>query len=405
MGKKGIFMEKEILQVNMFGEFSLTYGGATIDDSGSRSKKLWTLLEYLLVFRDREITQNELIELLWPDEDVSDPANTLKVLVFRIRQMLDQIGLNGKSLIVSRRGTYSWQNGNVDLIVDTNLFEELYHKAESLQDNGQKLSCLLHAIDIYKGDFLPKTAYEVWAVSISTYYHGVYIKLVKDAIAILKEQNRLDDIIRICRNAVVIDPYDETLHICLIESLADCGRYRDALSHYETVTKMFYSQFGITPSKEFMAIYKRVIKMTNDVQTDLTVIKSGLQEVEDAKGAFFCEYEIFKEIYQLEARAQSRSGQTIFLCLLTITDAKGEQPNKKMLSSAMDKLMRAISVSLRHGDVYARFSISQYLIILPCVTLENGEMVMERIIRRFRQDNPRSTAAIHYSVQPIEPKR
>lgn len=133
--------------------------------------------------------------------------------------------------------------------------------------------------------------------------------------------------------------------------------------------------------------------MTNDVQTDLTVIKSGLQEVEDAKGAFFCEYEIFKEIYQLEARAQSRSGQTIFLCLLTITDAKGEQPNKKMLSSAMDKLMRAISVSLRHGDVYARFSISQYLIILPCVTLENGEMVMERIIRRFRQDNPRSTAA------------
>ena len=87
---------------------------------------------------------------------------------------------------------------------------------------------------------------------------------------------------------------------------------------------MFYSQFGITPSKEFMAIYKRVIKMTNDVQTDLTVIKSGLQEVEDAKGAFFCEYEIFKEIYQLEARAQSRSGQTIFLCLLTITDAKGE---------------------------------------------------------------------------------
>ena len=64
LGKKGIFMEKEILQVNMFGEFSLTYGGATIDDSGSRSKKLWTLLEYLLVFRDREITQNELIELL-----------------------------------------------------------------------------------------------------------------------------------------------------------------------------------------------------------------------------------------------------------------------------------------------------------------------------------------------------
>ena len=78
-----------------------------------RDKKSWNVylmvpedmeqVSEFLVFRDREITQNELIELLWPDEDVSDPANTLKVLVFRIRQIVDQIGLNGKSLIVSRR--------------------------------------------------------------------------------------------------------------------------------------------------------------------------------------------------------------------------------------------------------------------------------------------------------------
>ncbi len=136
----------------------------------------------------------------------------------------------------------------------------------------------------------------------------------------------------------------------------------------------------------------------------MTIIKGGLQEVQDARGAFYCEYEIFKEIYQLEARAQMRSGQTVFLCLLTITDANGERLKQKTLSPAMDKLMNAIGTSLRHGDVYTRFSISQYLVILPCVTLENGEMVMERIIRRFRRDNPRSTAVIHYNVQPIEPR-
>ena len=86
-------METSVLQVNLFGEFSLTYNGMSIDDSGSRSKKLWMLLEYLLVFRGREVTQNEIIELLWPDEDVSNPANTLKVLIHRIRQTLDQLGL------------------------------------------------------------------------------------------------------------------------------------------------------------------------------------------------------------------------------------------------------------------------------------------------------------------------
>ena len=49
-------------------------------------------------------------------------------------------------------------------------------------------------------------------------------------------------------------------------------------------------------------------------------------------------------------------------------------------------------------------AMPQFLVLLPCVTLENGEMVMERIIRRFHHDYPRSTAIVHYSVQPIEPK-
>lgn len=397
-------MESNILRINMLGEFSLTYNDNVVDDNGSRSKKLWMLLEYLLVFRGREVTQNEIIDLLWPDEDVTNPANTLKVLIHRIRQMLDQIGLDSKRLIVSRRSTYSWQNDGVKLVVDTDLFEDLCRKAEAVDDPEDRLNYLLRAISLYKGDFLPKTAYEVWAVPICTYYHGIYIKIVKDAVVLLKERKRLDDIIRICRNAVQIDPYDEALHINLIEALADSGRYREALSHYESATKMFYSQFGITPSPEFMAVYKQVIKMTNDVETDLTIIKASLQEMQEARGAFHCEYEIFKEIYQLEARAQMRSGQTIFLCLLTVTDANGERLKQKTLTSTMDKLMNTIGCALRHGDVYTRFSISQFLVLLPCVTLENGEMVMERIIRRFHHDYPRSTAIVHYSVQPIEPK-
>ena len=398
-------MDRSVLQVNMLGEFSLTYNGKCIDDSGSRSKKLWMLLEYLLVFRDREVAQNEIIELLWPDEEIANPANTLKVLIHRIRQSLDQLGLDGKSLIVNHRGTYSWQSyDSIEIVIDIELFEALYHQIENEQDPEKRLTHLLRAIDIYKGDFLPKTSYEVWAVPICTYYHGMYIKLVKDAIVILNERQLYDDIIRICHNAIVVDPYDESLHISLIEALADSGRHREALFHYESATKMFYSQFGITPSQEFMAIYKRVIKMTNDVETDLTIIKGGLQEVQDIRGAFYCEYEIFKEVYQLEARAQMRSGQTVFLCLLTITDTSGERLKQKTLSSAMDKLMNAIGVSLRHGDVYTRFSISQFLVMLPCVTLENGEMIMQRIIRKYHHDNPRSTAVIQYNVQPIEPR-
>ena len=47
----------------------------------------------------------------------------------------------------------------------------------------------------------------------------------------------------------------------------------------------------------------------------------------------------------------------------------------------MEHLNTSILNSLRCSDVFTRYSISQYLILLPTVTAEKGEMVLKRIIQ------------------------
>lgn len=76
------------LYINMLGEFTLRYGENVISDQEGRSKKLWLLIEYLVTFRGKEISQNDLIDLLWPDDSNGNPANTLKTLVHRARTMV-----------------------------------------------------------------------------------------------------------------------------------------------------------------------------------------------------------------------------------------------------------------------------------------------------------------------------
>ena len=72
-------------EITMFGEFTISNGKEMITDQANRSKKVWTLLEYLIVHRQRAVTQKELIDLLWPGNDTKDPINTLKVLMQRVR--------------------------------------------------------------------------------------------------------------------------------------------------------------------------------------------------------------------------------------------------------------------------------------------------------------------------------
>ena len=112
------------LYINMLGEFTLRYGENVISDQEGRSKKLWLLIEYLVTFRGKEISQNDLIDLLWPDDSNGNPANTLKTLVHRARTMVAGLEYeNTKNIIIYRRGTYAW-NDKLNMVVDLDVFEE-----------------------------------------------------------------------------------------------------------------------------------------------------------------------------------------------------------------------------------------------------------------------------------------
>ena len=83
-----ITQEKPIVNVKMFGGFSLRIGDYAISDNLSRSSNVWNLLSYLIINRDKMISQEELIELLWPDEEIGNPANALKTVLYRTRNTL-----------------------------------------------------------------------------------------------------------------------------------------------------------------------------------------------------------------------------------------------------------------------------------------------------------------------------
>ncbi len=53
---------KSVIHVTTFGEFSMEFNGHRISDADDHSKKPWLLLEYLILFRNREISPEELSE-------------------------------------------------------------------------------------------------------------------------------------------------------------------------------------------------------------------------------------------------------------------------------------------------------------------------------------------------------
>lgn len=392
---------KQALHISMLGSFSIRWqGDRVLSDQSCRHKKVLSLLAYLIAFRSREITRSELVELLWPDDEVDDPANALKTLVHRARSFLDELGFApGKEVLQSHRGAYAWNNA-LPVVVDAEEFDGLCVRLRGAEKDR---ALLLQAIDLYTGDFLPQNALEPWVVPINTYYRAQYLKLVHEAIRLLTGEQAYDEVISICQRAINVDPYDEGLHLAMITALNAAGMQERALAHYNYVTDLFMTKFGVNPSAELTAQYKEIIKTSKESEMDLRLIRDELSEREKAEGAFFCEYEFFKDIYRLNAREAVRSGYVVCIALLTVMDGAGKPMSQKKRNLTMERLMGVLNSSLRRGDVCTRYSVSQYLLMLPTASYENSSMVLERICRNYKQAYPHMNTLLHYSVLPMEP--
>ena len=122
-----------------------------------------------------------------------------------------------------------------------------------------------------------------------------------------------------------------------------------ALEHYNYVTNLFYREMGVDISTSMENLYQTLITNVNSVEMDLNVIKSDLKEAVKTKGAFWCDYNIFKNIYRIHARSIQRTGQSIFLVLLTVTDNEGNILSNDTGKVPVERLKNAILTSLRQG--------------------------------------------------------
>lgn len=395
--------DNPIIKINMLGGFSITVDDKIISDQVSHSKKLFYLLEYLISFRHKEISQNELIDLLWPGNDSTNPGGALKTLLHRVRKLLAELNIaTSYEFIIQRRGTYGW-NSQLNCTVDADEFENKCKQTIHAATPEEKLTLYLQAIDVYKGDFLPKTSLESWVVPINAYYHNLYLKMVHEAIDLLLAQNEFKQIINICWQALTVDSGDEDLHYQLIYSMYRSNDRIAAIEQYSRTTELFFNKFGITPSEKLKLLYKEIIKDDKELESDLDDIKDTLRECIENSGAFYCEYAFFKDIYRLEARANERSGNSIYLCLITVKTSRGRKPEQSISNKAMKKLHQSILESLRCSDVFSRYSVTQYILMLPTTTYEAGEFVLDRIVKSFKDANPKLAVVLQYKLLPLDP--
>lgn len=408
--------EQKTLCVNMLGAFTISEGsfdsaeaelfGAeqtsafTAQISASltgRAHRLWLLIAYLIVNRDRGVPPQELIDLLWPEVTSNNPASTLQNNVSRARALFAEANFSDtRDLIKYTDGLYYWAPDRITLL-DADLFEaNACHFGEVISDeDGAELDSALAACQLYKGEFLSAAADVPWCANLAVYYRTLYKRLCKTTIVALLEAGRLKEAQELCLRVTAFEPAAEEFSVLLMQSFIMDDDPTAALDHYQAIADHLADTYDIRPSAELETQREIALQELYGQSMTEESIRNFLFEANEDDGAFACNNAVFREITLLRLREMERSGEESHIIAITI-DNQVLKSDRRIINAK--RVAQVLSSTLRSSDPFTKVGSNQFLVLLPSANAENAQMVFERIVARFEEVFPRADVALKVSM-------
>ncbi|MEI6100636.1 MAG: bacterial transcriptional activator domain-containing protein [Eubacteriales bacterium] len=387
-------MEQLILKVKLFGDFSVTRNGEPVDFNGDLGCNAKLLLQFLICKLDREVGQDEIVENLFSNGNTDrDPVQILKESMDALREAIGRDCIQGEeSLCINRSVTWD---------IDVEQFEIAVKNALSEGDNTERrLGFCLDALAAYSGEFLPESSGFAWVTPYVLRYQEMCYYCVKTVYRIYTDKRDLLPMIGLLERVMAIYPLEEEFRILYISSLYSLDRIKEAVEDYEFFTTLLYDELGIAPSEEMLDLYKKITGTLNSFASSIAFIRTDLVEEAKGRGAYYCNYQSFTNTYRFVVRHIERSGQTAFLMLVTFCDADSDTALNKKMQKISLTFHNVLHGALRRGDVYARYSPTQFILLLMDIGEENCKIVSGRIQERFFTQIKDSDVKLHFKVIP-----
>ena len=391
----------DTIRIQLMDSFTVYINEQKEEHLAKKSRKGVSLMQYLMLNHGQPVPNYRLLATLWTDEGSTNPENALKTLVSRLRAILNQISPDFGNCIVADRGAYHWEN-LPGMTVDFFRIEAIFDELAGMRDESpERIALYEELLALYKGDLLQNAEQNEWALAQATSLHNKYMSAVYSYIELLKAADNHQDIVRVCPMALNVDNFDDRLHMELMTALINTNRTNEALVQYKHVTHLNYRYLGVQPSEDMQEFYKQIVRAGKTLEFSLEAIRNELRESGEQRGAFVCEYAVFKEIYNLQMRNLERLGSTMFLGVIMVGNPDDPTMDSIKQDNIMNGTLEILKNNLRKGDTITHFSPTIFALLLPTVNYTTGNMVMERVKQLFYKKYPNSNIPFNYRIGPL----
>lgn len=209
-------------------------------------KKVEGFLYYLCI--RKTVTREEVICLLWGDEDETTGKKKLRDAVYQVRRFID------KDFLVTTGHTGIALNPDYPVMIDLERRED--------GDVGQS--------GVFLDHFYIKNCYEFeeWVEGVREGQRQNISKSAREHLDDAREKNDLSLIQKYSNILIKNDPYNEELYYEIMNVYAENGNYTMAIRLYYDLMKLFQDDLDMEPSQKVKDLFHRVFNVKEHVKTE-----------------------------------------------------------------------------------------------------------------------------------------
>ena len=162
---------KHTILVHMLGNFRMEYDGKPLcAERMHRDGQFVRMMQAILYFAKKGISKDKLEEYVVGELEMDVPHTALRVMVYKTKKKLKELGVEGENLIYLKDGMYYWTD-EIEVASDAAEFRKKYEQILEMQDRQENPDTIadmcMDAIYLYKGEFLQNYIAESWIAQVA----------------------------------------------------------------------------------------------------------------------------------------------------------------------------------------------------------------------------------------------
>lgn len=248
------------IRVQTLGQFKIWLGEKDVGGKDWQREKGKELFQLFITVNEL-VTKEEILQILWPNQDTKNADRDFKVALNSLHHVLEPMRkARSAPFFIIREGMFYGINPHAKIELDTTQFQTLIENGLSETSQEKVITLLEKGLRLYQGEYLPERRYDDWCISKRESMLVYFLRAAEKIAQIMVRQENYDRAIYWCEKILKRDRTWEEAYRLLMYCYYRKNNRPQAMKWYQKCKNVLEEELGVSPLEPTKQMHDMILE-------------------------------------------------------------------------------------------------------------------------------------------------